>query len=345
MARRSTPKLSAAAEAFVRQRFQQSGSTGQRYAYRSILKRLAASANDCQVGSLRAQHLEHLFYGPGGLSETCGRTTLGKYRGDLLAFLSFCQRREWLSHDPAFLLGGIAEKSTRSTRNRYRLGAGQLLALLEYAPEPRDRALLAFVTNTACRISEALSMRVRDVRLDVGDLHVNIIKTHEEDAMPITADLDRELRRWLSHYETHAGPLARDAYLFPAMTSGRFAKGGGHDARTYRPDARINNPALIFRAVAASANVALEPGDGWHTVRRSIARIYFDAASERGHDRALRETSALLHHANTQTTERYLGIGPEKLTRDQVMRGQAFLTALVDDSKVVNLSDRKAMGK
>src|SRR5207247_1949234 len=64
---------------------------------------------------------------------------------------------------------------------------------------------------------------------------------------------------------------------------------------------------------------------GTHTLRRAVARAYFDwlctpkEDGGRGHPDvdALRMTSALLNHTLTSTTEKYLGIDLEREKRDR----------------------------
>jgi hypothetical protein len=60
-------------------------------------------------------------------------------------------------------------------------------------------------------------------------------------------------------------------------------------------------------------------------------------SSELGYDAALRTVSALLHHSNMATTERYLGLSSEKKRRDQTLKGRPFLTAMVSNENVVPL--------
>ena len=59
--------------------------------------------------------------------------------------------------------------------------------------------------------------------------------------------------------------------------------------------------------------------------------------AEKGHDEALRMTSSFLHHSSVQTTEVYLGLQHERIKRDVALRGQPFLTAMVDQTNVVRL--------
>jgi hypothetical protein len=70
-------------------------------------------------------------------------------------------------------------------------------------------------------------------------------------------------------------------------------------------------------------------GEGIHTVRRSVARIFFDAAeAEESFHEALLGTMRLLHHDRAETTLRYIGVDRQTLARDRFLRGRPFLTRL-----------------
>lgn len=90
----------------------------------------------------------------------------------------------------------------------------------------------------------------------------------------------------------------------------------------------MTHPERVVQDALRMAGVRVEPGEGVHTLRRSVARGFFDAAAEAGYDGALRTTAALLHHQSTQTTELYLGIAADRLRRDATLRGQPFLTEI-----------------
>jgi integrase len=313
------------------------------YDYRSLLTRFTARVNDCQVGSLGAEHVEDFFYGPGkSLTASCGRSTMVKHRGVMKRFFDYCHRRGWSRFSGEAMVAEIEKKGGRTNRNRYRMTRPELRRLLDCAENPRDRALTAFVANTGVRISEALAMTVRDVSLPKGELYVKLIKTNEEETLPLSLDLDRELRDWLIFYGDAVGKLDRHYRLFPAYHKNRFVKGGGRTPRNLNPSAKVTNPRLIIQGMAERAEIELEPGDGWHTVRRSFGRIVFDDASEAGHDTALRITQAALNHKRVETTEWYLGLDVERARYAQMMKGKPFLTADVDPGKIVPLDERRA---
>lgn len=308
---------------------------------KSLLTRFTALCNDCQLASVRAEHIDKFFYGPDGLSLTCSVHTLAKYRNELKQFLNYCHRRDWTTHTGDFLVAGIVEKRTDNNRNRYRMTRAELLAMIEAADHPRDKALTVFMANTACRISEARAMRIRDVSFTKGELYVKLVKTREETIKPLTLDLDEALRAWLTYYTNEVGSLQPDYRLFPAFKRNAFTSGGGRQPPgALNPTAPMSQETLIIRGIAERAGLDLEPGDGWHTIRRSVARVSFDAWSEQGYDSAGRMAQAMLNHKRFQTTEQYLGLEIESQKVSKAMKGQRFLIT-DSDAEVIELPSRR----
>jgi integrase len=230
-------------------------------------------------------------------------------------------------------------------RERLRLSPQELIELPSHTDNQRDRTLIITAANTALRAGEIGRLRVGDVDLAGGWLRVKIEKSYLEDIMPITKELDAALRVWLTYYSDQSGHLEQGWYLFPSRGPGRnvYTRTGGqqhatHEHGALKPNEPIAKLALIVQRALRTGGHSIEPGEGFHTVRRSVARAFFDANVDRGFDAALRATSALLHHSSSQVTEVYLGLSSEKLHRDDVLRGQEFLTAMVDRSNVRRLS-------
>ncbi|MFD3464786.1 tyrosine-type recombinase/integrase [Streptomyces sp. NPDC058682] len=291
--------------------------------------------------------VETFFYGPGGLAEKAGRGTLAGYRNRMKQFFAFCHRREWHRLGPEALLDGIDNRSGSHNRNRYRMTRAEIRQLIDAADDPRDAALVWFVACTGVRISEAVAMHVRDLSFAKGELYVTLPKTHSEVTYPLSSDLEDALRRWLTHYTEQVGPLKRSYRLFPPYRRIHFAPGGGMtEGRQYNPDRPISDPGGdILHPMAERAGIELEPGDGWHTLRRSFSRILYDDALEQGHDGALRIVQAALNHKTVKTTERYLGLTVERKQFVDIIRGKPFLTADLEPGKIVDLSNRRAAGR
>lgn len=255
------------------------------------------------------------------LAETTRATRLSQLR----AFLSYCLKRGWLTEDPTVLL----RVPRPAPAPRERLDAQELLDLIEAADFPQHRIILALAANLALRQSEIKSLRLRDVDLDEGILRVTVHKTRERtppDDMPITTELGVELRRWLHHYRLYA-PLTRDTLLVPSQHVTP-----GTRKITYRLDRSIAEPEDVVQRALAKIGWGDITGEGIHTVRRSVARLFFDAmlaeAGEARFDEALLGTMRLLHHDRPETTLRYIGVDRQTQARDRFLRGRPFLTRL-----------------
>ncbi|MCE0486378.1 tyrosine-type recombinase/integrase [Ornithinimicrobium sediminis] len=208
----------------------------------------------------------------------------------------------------------------------------------------RDRAYLTLIINSALRAGSAAQITVGDVDLDGGWLTVKITKTYEVDRFPITADLSPELEGWLHEYALTIGrPLRQSDYLFPVRVPSRYAwvtledgtKERRHTPSSWEPTRHVTKTERIVQGALKKAGLPTR-GEGTHTIRRGVARAYFDMRSQVvGYDGALRDVSAMLHHSSSATTEKYLGMQAERERRDKVLRGQPFLSAMTGTSASV----------
>ncbi len=275
-------------------------------------------------------------------------SSYNKVHSRVSGFIRFCQRRGWITAD---LMGEVRTLKVVK-RERMRLSPAELLTLPDCASNERDRILITIATNTALRAGSIVSIRVGDVDLANGWLRVTIHKSSQQDQLPITAALDVALRRWLVAYEEDAGPLRPDWLLVPRRQPGhggvKDERGqwvGGYEMRTsgsLLPQQTMKNPAEVVQKALITQGHVIARGEGVHTLRRSVARAFFDSLSAReGYDTALRDCSALLHHAHSHTTEGYLGLSSERLARDRALRGQPFLEAMVSDENVTAFSSTR----
>lgn len=332
---------------------------------RNILARLILSVGNIQTQNINKRHIEEMFYGRQGLTgehkvSQHGRTTNGpignathnQYRNRLKVFFKWMADHDMITYTTATQCfdkdSGVVGPMKVAKVLRQRPAPPVLLSLLDAAANPRDRAYLAVALNLALRSNEIKRMLVGHVLLDEGYIQVTISKTKDSDEMMINSDLDPELRRWLVRYQADLGrPLEFDDYLFPTRCGG-LINGSYMDEVTgkqvFTHDPYYWNPKkemartedMVKRAMK---KVGLETKyEGTHTLRRAVARAYFDMiAGERGEADALRATAALLHHASTATTERYLGTDIDRAKRDRRMAQQPFLSALVNTDNVVPL--------
>lgn len=332
-------RISEARDLFVDRCMAQGKSPATHRVYKRVISRFLTDVGNIQVCNVGRRHTEGWMYGLRGEHRTSqhGRkfnagitaATFNQYLTCLRVFFQFCRAEGYINHDPMANLRNLKVPQ----RPRQQPNPQILLEMIESAEFPRDRAYLATACNTALRQSEILAIRVGDVNLETGFIGVVIKKTGDIDQQPISADLAAELRRWFREYATNIGrPLRDEDMLIPTTTSPLIVRRANgtitRSPRLYRPHLAPTRMESVVQAAMKKAGLATYY-EGSHTIRRAVARAYFDrVATERGDVAALRETASLLHHTNLHTTERYLGMTPEKNRRDRRIKGQPFLTAM-----------------
>lgn len=237
-------------------------------------------------------------------------------------------------------------------KERPRLPVSRFPELLDAVPHPRDRVVLAMGLYLFLRQSELADIRLADLYLDDAKVKVRVKKKKKlfEDMMVINPALEVELRQWLTWYAKHglAGPLRPDYFLVPSKIGARFAR--DPDSGLFTPK-RIQvdnlNPAEPIKQMERIAKRALHAigfddgndllGQGIHTLRRSGARAWFDHLQQmepfvddesgelvKAPNYPIRPVQTALHHSHQHTTELYLGLIPDKLERDMLMRRTMF---------------------
>ena len=220
--------------------------------------------------------------------------------------------------------------------DRRHLPMGDFPRLLDAAgaAHPRDRMVVALGIYLFLRASEIVDLRIGDIDLNAGVAYVRIFKTRQVDQMPICAELDNELRRWLVYYSEEQGQLHHDWYLVPAKRKHNAAPLGEGGKLVSLGFARLvpNRKIVKVESIAQRALEAIgfpvrgEDGvslrEGIHTLRRSGGRARYEVLRQMGHDGSVRQVQAMLHHKNLSQTEEYLGISLERQQRNELTRGQ-----------------------
>lgn len=268
------------------------------------------------TSQLDYDHVRRWWMTLGLLADSTKVTRLAQLR----SFLGYCVKRGWLENDPSLLLR--AQRPASVFRDR--LDPAELLALTEAATSQRDRALIGLATNLALRGGEIAGLRIGDVNLSQQTIRVAITKTRDSDEMPITSDLHAILDQWLTEYTDVCSALTPRSYLIPSRYVDR------ENAKiVYRHTQPITKPYRVVQQALAAIGWDDVKGEGVHTVRRSVARIYFDMIEDdETFDSALLATMTLLHHARSDTTLAYIGRDRATLARDRILKGKPFLTRL-----------------
>lgn len=314
---------------------------------RRTLDHFLTVVGNIQTRNVTAQHVDTFFAAMQSRHHSPG--TMNNHLFTLRHYFRWCSQRKFRSigDDPT---GGRRPFKTPEKR-RLIVPRQDFGRLLDAATHPRDRMVLALGLYLFLRQSEIASLRIADCDLDGGTVYVTIHKTGQVDAMPITKQLNKELRRWLAWYSADSGTPQPDWYLVPAKHVPRWrGVGQGRLVRVDDPRQMLK-PTVKLQKVEDVAKRALvaagfpirdeETGkstmEGIHTLRRSGARALFDDRVDNGgYDGIGRAVQAMLHHKNFSMTERYLQIDLDRKRRDEMLRGKSMFTE-VDMSNVVEL--------
>ena len=310
-------------------------------------RRLLAHVGNIQVQNLTARHVDSYFAARQAKGLTAG--SLNAELAALRAMFKYAVQRRYLQagHEPT----AHRRPFRQVRRDRLRVPASRFDDLLDGLEHPRDRIVVALGLYLFLRKSEVQALRVGDVNLDTAEVSVEVLKTKQFDVMPISVEMDRELRRWLTYYASRLGrPLRPTDYLAPAKASPRFVKGLGpqENARlaatwpsTLDPTRPVADPERATQRALAAVGFDLRDDsgkslrEGAHTLRRSGARALFDQLVADGYDGAMRTVQSMLHHSSVTTTEGYLGIQLDKKRRDDIVRGRQMFPK--DEQNVVRM--------
>ena len=259
--------------------------------------------------------------------------SFNNYRQYVMMFFKFALAENWIDRNPM----RHVDPAPVVKRPRLQLSAQELLAALDGAT-PRDRVALALGMNTALRAMDIMSLKVGDVNLSNNELSAFIHKTKQHDLIPITAELRAEIIRWFEHYADAMGlsdwmsDLPNEWILVPPMHflahNVWTPQAGGRVV--YKTTSVYSNPEeIVQRALKRLGHPT--KGEGFHTLRRSTARRFYELAIAKGVRDPMRMPQALLGHQRRETTEIYLGMTIEKEMRDELLKGESFLRAVADE--------------
>ena len=246
----------------------------------------------------------------------------------LAAFLTYCRKRGYI-HPYTDLLIHVSRRKAVA-REFWRVDVQDFPYLIDATESERNRAIVATGLYLFLRGGEVRSLNVSDLNLNEGTMRVTIHKGGGwVDPMPISQELDAELRNWMTVYaKSIDGPIHPDWPLFPGHRA-KFIVGERYSQEMYLdPARRATRLERIAQHSLESLGYDVRNPDGtskyegFHTLRRSGARGLFDSLVDQSYDGALRVVQAMLHHAQSTTTERYLGLGLDRHKRDSVVSGR-----------------------
>lgn len=261
-----------------------------------------------------------------------GRLQASSYNSYLPPLRVFCR---WLIDrhkvSPAVLdaLGRVSEARKTYTQ----LPIATIEAMYTTAADPWERWTLALATQTLGRDGEIRSLRVGDLDLAAGYLRWFRSKTAKKDSrhdyLPVTERLDDEARRWLTYYQEQSGPLQRDWYLLPRRHWSDAQQAWRYETTLPRGTSGLRE--IVQYHAERVTGTPLPKGEGTHMVRRSMARALYERLIAEGSSQpgSASVVQALLGHSSVQMTYRYIGVEPDRLERDRLLRGSRLLAVPV----------------
>ncbi|MHB1098509.1 MAG: tyrosine-type recombinase/integrase [Burkholderiales bacterium] len=300
------------------------------------VKHLWREVGEINVTSLRPQHVDRMFQ-----RHDWSVVTRNLYIGNLKGFVKYCRRMGYCPKDFDFMDGWESSRVPR--QDKLIIPPEEFASLLDAARNPRDRALIAVGLFTFCRSSEVCTIRVGDLDFDRHTVAIYRWKTSQPDILPMCSELETEMLRWFAYYSKEVGGLQSSYYLIPALAQIEMT----YDRRlcrlvasttpqALRPTSKVGHPyEPVQRALATLGYPTGKTGG--HTLRRSGARALFDQCRSVGYDGALRHVASMLGHSDTKVTENYLGLGIERMQRNELLAGKPMLPNLVETLPVARL--------
>lgn len=306
---------------------------------RATYDRFLGEVGNIQLKYLTSRHVDDFFLNCQRRGES--HNTLNLRRNWLRKLSDLGRRRRFLTTDPV----GHVRPFRGVPKSRLRIPVEKFPALLEAAHDPVERIVIALGLYQFHRGGEIAALRIRDVDLAGPIPRISKInfKSKKLDRLPISTELDQELRRWFLAYQEDQGrPLDPEWYLCPArkkphpvrLPGGRYTVVYPGVGGIYRPNRPIAQPHNVAKRVLERAGYSVrdEVGtsnrEGVHTLRRSGARAFYDRLrTDTTHDDANRTVQAMLGHATFATTEVYLGIDIDRSKRDELIAGKPMFPA------------------
>jgi integrase len=345
------------------------GSRTKQYAVSTIeMRRRALSIFLAQTGNISVRQLDArhgeafqtylLSPGSGRMKNGYEPTTVNLYTSILSGFCTWARARKYLpmNNDPMATISSL----DIGDKDRVQVKSSDFPRLLDSARTPHDRIVTALGLYLFLRQGEVANLLVGWVDLDASPPRIKVWVTKNRAkagkfyVMPISEELEVELRRWLTWYANDVkdehGSLQDDWFLVPGRNAPKMTNDGtgfkGGSAvwpatGNSRPTDKLENVHRYVQRPLEAFGVPLRGLDGSsnmegvHTLRRSGARALFDSLIEQGMgDGALKKVSAMLHHKHTQMTQHYLGIRADEKELMDLLGGKPMFPKNKSDNVV-----------
>lgn len=280
---------------------------------------------DLQLDSITSEHVDRVFtryhWAP-----TTRNNRIGQYR----AFFNWARGAGYMNPLVNPMLGW--RQKTPPQVKRMQIPHDEWSQLFKACRHPQERIVIATGLYLFLRASEQQALTIGDVDLQANLVEIHRRKTQQYDTMPISAELEVELRRWLKYLSENYEPTSQ-SFLIPSRMhdlthneNHQWVAGTG----SLNLDRPLAHPHRVVQRVLRRAGYEVEVGQGEHTLRRSGARAYFDSLVDQGYDGALRRVQSMLGHKHSYMTEHYLGIDLDRRKRNTDLAGRPMFPVRQD---------------
>ncbi len=223
-------------------------------------------------------------------------------------------------------------ESKANKRSEDIISQAEVREIVSHANSPRDKFLIALAYDSGCRISELLTLRIRDVNVDEYGTRLHVTGKTGERNVRCVGDSVALFSDWTSRHPQKNNP---DAYLFVKFDSGMF-KGG--DALDYDSAQKVLQNAVNRSGIKRRIH--------WHLFRHTratlLARDVKEAPLERqmGWVHGSKQTQTYVHLTDMDVDNSILkAYGVEIKEKDHVKIDD--LPRICERCGTINTSDAK----
>lgn len=315
--------------------------------YLSMFRRFNTSiGKNLLLSNITASHIDNWLaayaHGP------TANHNLSKIR----TFFTWCVRMGYLKRNPCDPLDTRrVQKTSRQAKHRVPISEWPALLDAAEAHHPLDRAVVACGLYLGSRSSELRSVKMSDLQYDDSGRLVRIqitrTKQHWTTTVPVVLELADEIEAWVTIYARNIGRIPPpNAHLLPAKGTvttrnekGQWAATDTHDLQPFKQLPPSNHIQIVASALKAIG--FYQPGEGTHTLRRSVAAALYEEEIDAGYSQALDLVRTYLGHTQTSTTENYIGTSYSEQRLDDRLEGRQMFQQSEASDNVVPIKGRE----